>query len=225
MPLAGKPAAADAALAAVAGEVHQALGELEHTLVAGDGLVCLDDAGDLVFSPLTAGDIPAEAVMLKTELTEMLPCAPVVSLLIEPGQRTGSLACFTHAGGNAARSSEPPPLGELIAANPFWCYPRPPWPRKALPAFASGQPRALPRATWPSSPEPVSAPPSPSPPGSSGPSSPAGTVPAWCCSSTASHPGRGVEGLDLDRNRSGLRGAADARTVRRPGIGGGGLHG
>ncbi len=104
--LAGKPAAADAALAAVAGELHQALGELEHTLVAGDGLVRLDDAGDLVISPLTAEDIPAEAVALKTELTEMLPFAPIVSLLIELGQRTGFLDCFTHAGGKAARSSE-----------------------------------------------------------------------------------------------------------------------
>ncbi|MGO8889196.1 MAG: Tn3 family transposase [Streptosporangiaceae bacterium] len=104
--LAGKPAAADAALAAVAGELHQALGELEHTLAAGDGLVRLDDAGDLVISPLTAEDIPAEAVALKTELTEMLPFAPIVSLLIELDQRTGFLDCFTHAGGKAARSSE-----------------------------------------------------------------------------------------------------------------------
>jgi Tn3 transposase DDE domain len=104
--LAGKPAAADAALAAVAGELHQAMGELEHTLAAGDGLVRLDDAGDLVISPLTAEDIPAEAVALKTELTEMLPFAPIVSLLIELDQRTGFLDCFTHAGGKAARSSE-----------------------------------------------------------------------------------------------------------------------
>ena len=102
----GKPAAAEAALAAVAGELHQALGELEHTLAAGDGLVRLDDAGDLVISPLTAEDIPAEAVALKTELTEMLPFAPIVSLLIELDQRTGFLDCFTHAGGKAARSSE-----------------------------------------------------------------------------------------------------------------------
>jgi hypothetical protein len=102
--LTGKPAAADAALAAVAGELHQALGELERALAAGDGLVRLDDAGDLVISPLTAEDIPAEAVALKTELTEMLPFAPIVSLLIELDQRTGFLDCFTHAGGKAARS-------------------------------------------------------------------------------------------------------------------------
>ena len=92
--------------ATVAGELHQALGELEHTLAAGDGLVRLDDAGDLVISPLTAEDIPAEAVALKTELTEMLPFAPIVSLLIELDQRTGFLDCFTDAGGKAARSSE-----------------------------------------------------------------------------------------------------------------------
>jgi Tn3 transposase DDE domain len=82
------------------------MGELEHTLAAGDGLVHLDDAGDLVISPLTAEDIPAEGVALKTELTEMLPFAPIVSLLIELDQRTGFLDCFTHAGGKAARSSE-----------------------------------------------------------------------------------------------------------------------
>jgi len=45
-------------------------------------------------------------VALKTELTEMLPFAPIVSLLIELDQRTGFLDCFTHAGGKAARSSE-----------------------------------------------------------------------------------------------------------------------
>lgn len=84
--------------------MRQALGELEHTLAAGDGLVRLD-AGDLVISPLTAEDIRAEAVALKTELTEMLPFAPIVSLLIELDQRTGFLDCFTHAGGKAARSA------------------------------------------------------------------------------------------------------------------------
>jgi hypothetical protein len=45
--------------------------------------VRLDEADDLVISPLTAEDVPAEATALKAELTEMLPFAPIVSLLIE----------------------------------------------------------------------------------------------------------------------------------------------
>ncbi|MCE7011740.1 hypothetical protein LWC34_54345 [Kibdelosporangium philippinense] len=40
------------------------------------------EAGDLVISPLTADDVPTEATTLKAELTEMLPFAPIVSLLI-----------------------------------------------------------------------------------------------------------------------------------------------
>ncbi|GAP61484.1 transposase for transposon Tn1546, partial [Arthrobacter sp. Hiyo1] len=43
---------------------------------------------------------------LKTELTEMLPFAPIVSLLIELDKRTGFLGFFTHAGGKQARSPE-----------------------------------------------------------------------------------------------------------------------
>jgi TnpA family transposase len=75
-------------------------------LAAGDGPVRLDDGGDLVISPLTAEDVPAEAVALKAELTEMLPFAPIVSLLIEMDKRTGFLECFTHAGGKQSRSPE-----------------------------------------------------------------------------------------------------------------------
>jgi hypothetical protein len=59
-----------------------------------------------VISPLSAEDVPSEAMALKAELTEMLPFAPVVSLLIELDKRTGYLDCFTHAGGKQARSSE-----------------------------------------------------------------------------------------------------------------------
>ncbi|WP_405148999.1 Tn3 family transposase [Sphaerisporangium sp. NBC_01403] len=66
----------------------------------------LDEEGDLVISPLTAEDVPAEAIALKAELTEMLPFAPIVSLLIELDKRTGYLDCFTHAGGKQARSTE-----------------------------------------------------------------------------------------------------------------------
>jgi TnpA family transposase len=104
--LVGKPADADAALAQVTDELHIALGELESTLAEGDGPVRLDDEGDLVISPLSAEDVPGEAVALKAELTEMLPFAPIVSLLIELDKRTGYLDCFTHAGGKQARSSE-----------------------------------------------------------------------------------------------------------------------
>lgn len=82
-----------------------ALGELEQVLAAGDGPVRLNEDGDLVISPLTAEDVPTEAVALKAELTEMLPFAPIVSLLIELDKRTGFLDCFTHAGGKQTRTA------------------------------------------------------------------------------------------------------------------------
>jgi hypothetical protein len=104
--LVGKPADAVDALAEVEDELHTALGELEATLAEGDGPVRLDEAGDLVISPLSAEDVPSEALALKAELTEMLPFAPIVSLLIEMDKRTGFLDCFTHAGGKQARSPE-----------------------------------------------------------------------------------------------------------------------
>jgi TnpA family transposase len=104
--LVGKATDADTALAQLNDELRTALGELEQTLGEGDGPVRLDDDGDLVISPLSAEDVPSEAVALKAELTEMLPFAPVVSLLIELDKRTGYLDCFTHAGGKQARSSE-----------------------------------------------------------------------------------------------------------------------
>jgi len=104
--LVGKSADPARALAAVTDEWHDAVGELEQVLAGGDGPVRLDEAGDLVVSPLTAENVPAEAVALKAELTEMLPFAPIVSLLIELDKRTGYLDCFTHAGGKHARSPE-----------------------------------------------------------------------------------------------------------------------
>ncbi|MGH3857988.1 Tn3 family transposase, partial [Actinokineospora sp.] len=104
--LVGKPADPARALAAAEDELGQALGELEAVLAAGDGPVRLDEGGDLVISPLSAEDIPAEAMALKAELTAMLPFASIVSLLIELDKRTGFLDCFTHAGGKQARSPE-----------------------------------------------------------------------------------------------------------------------
>ncbi len=94
--LVGKPADAAQGLADAEGELHAALGELEATLGAGDGPVRLDGDGDLVISPLTAEDVPGEALALKAELTEMLPFAPIVSLLIEMDKRTGFLDCFIN---------------------------------------------------------------------------------------------------------------------------------
>lgn len=104
--LVDNPANPARALAAITDEWHEAVGELEQMLATGDGQVRLDEAGDLVISPLTAEDIPTEAIALKAELTEMLPFAPIVSLLIELDKRTGYLDCFTHAGGKHARSPE-----------------------------------------------------------------------------------------------------------------------
>lgn len=104
--LVGKPTDPDRALAEANDELGEALENLEEVLAAGDGPVRLDEAGDLVISPLTAEDVPAEAVALKAELTEMLPFAPIVSLLIELDKRTGYLDCFTHAGGKQTRGPE-----------------------------------------------------------------------------------------------------------------------
>lgn len=104
--LVDKPADPAAALAALTDEWLTAVGELEQMLAAGDGPVRLDETGDLVISPLSAEDIPTEAIELKAELTEMLPFAPIVSVLIEMDKRTGYLDCFTHAGGKQTRSPE-----------------------------------------------------------------------------------------------------------------------
>lgn len=104
--LVGKSADPARALAAASDELHEALGELEAVLAAGDGLVRLDEEGDLVIPSLSAEDFPSEAVSLKQELTEMLPFAPIVSLLVELDKRTGYLDCFAHAGGKQARSPE-----------------------------------------------------------------------------------------------------------------------
>ncbi|KAF0846838.1 Tn3 family transposase [Nocardia caishijiensis] len=105
--LVGRSADPGVALAAVVDELHTAVGELEAVLAEGEGPVRLDgESGDLIISPLTAEDVPAEAISLKAELTEMLPFAPIVSLLIELDKRTGYLDCFTHAGGQATRTPE-----------------------------------------------------------------------------------------------------------------------
>jgi len=104
--LVSKPTDAAAALDQMSEELHTALGALEQTLAGDDGPVRLDEDGDLVISPLSAEDVPRKAVALKYELTEMLPFAPIASLLIELDKRTGFLDCFTHAGGKQARSSE-----------------------------------------------------------------------------------------------------------------------
>ncbi len=104
--LVGKPADPGRALAVAVDELHEAVGELETVLAQGEGPARLDEGGDLVISPLTAEDVPAEAIALKAELTEMLPFAPMVSLLIELDKRTGYLDCFTHASGKQSRSPE-----------------------------------------------------------------------------------------------------------------------
>ncbi|MBX4171477.1 Tn3 family transposase [Rhodococcus pyridinivorans] len=104
--LVGKPADPAAALGQLEAELTEALGELERVLAEAGGPVRLDAAGELVISPLTAEDLPVEVADLKAELTEMLPFAPIVSLLIELDTRTGFLDCFTHAGGKQARPGE-----------------------------------------------------------------------------------------------------------------------
>jgi len=63
--LVGKSADSAQALAAATDELHTALAELETVLADGDGPVRLGEDGDLVISPLTAEDVPAESVALK----------------------------------------------------------------------------------------------------------------------------------------------------------------
>lgn len=104
--LVGKSEDPARALATLVEKWHDAVGELEKVLAEGDSPVRLDEQGDLVISPLTAEDIPSEAIALKAELTEMLPFAPIVSLLIELDKRTSYLDCFTHAGGKQTRTPE-----------------------------------------------------------------------------------------------------------------------
>jgi hypothetical protein len=60
--LVGKPADAGRALTEATDELGEALDGLEQVLAAGDGPVRLDSDGDLVISPLSAEDVPGEAV-------------------------------------------------------------------------------------------------------------------------------------------------------------------
>jgi hypothetical protein len=67
--LVGRPADARVTMAQAADELHEALSELERVLAQGNGPVRLDPQGELVISPLTAEEIPAQAKALKGELT------------------------------------------------------------------------------------------------------------------------------------------------------------
>nr|WP_246470219.1 Tn3 family transposase [Streptomyces olivoverticillatus] len=106
--LVGKPTAAPAVLERCK-ELAAAMADLEKVLSnrnASTGEVCLSDKGELIIPALSAEDVPAEAAALKDELAELLPLAPIASLLVELDRRTGFLDCFTHAGGKQARSAE-----------------------------------------------------------------------------------------------------------------------
>ncbi|MBV6697734.1 Tn3 family transposase [Kitasatospora aureofaciens] len=104
--LVGKSPDASEALALVMDELDAALGDLEGVLKRGDGPVRLNEAGELVISPLTAEDIPSEAEELYAELERMLPNVPIASLLVEMDRHTGFLDCFTHPGGKQTRSPQ-----------------------------------------------------------------------------------------------------------------------
>ncbi|MBB5109955.1 hypothetical protein [Streptomyces spectabilis] len=104
--LVGKSPDAFEALPLVMDELDEALADLEDTLKSGDGPGRLNDAGELVISPLTAEDIPSKAEELHAELERMLPNVPIASLLVEMDRHTGFLDCFTHAGGKQARSPQ-----------------------------------------------------------------------------------------------------------------------
>jgi TnpA family transposase len=107
--LVGKPASARAALEGCKEELQAAMGDLEKVLGnrrAGTGEVRLSDKGELIIPPLCAEDVPAEAASLRDELSELLPLAPIASLLVELDRRTGFLDCITRAGGKQSRSPE-----------------------------------------------------------------------------------------------------------------------
>lgn len=104
--LVGKPSGASIAIAQADEELRGALSDLERVLSSGAGPVRLGSDGELIIPPLSAEEIPPEAESLKTELIELLPYAPIASLLIELDRRTGFLDCFTHAGGKQARTPE-----------------------------------------------------------------------------------------------------------------------
>jgi hypothetical protein len=108
--LVGKPASGRAALEGCKEELESAMGDLETVLGNGSkaevGEVRLSEKGELIIPPLSAEDVPAEAASLRDELSELLPLAPIVSLLVELDRRTGFLDCITHAGGKQSRSAE-----------------------------------------------------------------------------------------------------------------------
>jgi Tn3 transposase DDE domain len=105
--LVGKPADGTAALATPEAELHTALADLEAQLAAdGPTGVRLNADGELIIPPLAGEDTPAEADMLRDELSGMLPVVPIASLLVEVDARTGLTDHLTHAAGKATRSPE-----------------------------------------------------------------------------------------------------------------------
>jgi hypothetical protein len=74
--LVGKSTDAGAELDKAEVELRTALTDLERVLAVGVGPVRLGKGGELIIPPLSAEDIPAEAEVLKADLTELLPFAP-----------------------------------------------------------------------------------------------------------------------------------------------------
>ncbi|GAA3034121.1 hypothetical protein GCM10020000_09250 [Streptomyces olivoverticillatus] len=84
--------------------------------------------GELIIPALSAEDVPAEAAALKDELAELLPLAPIASLLVELDRRTGFLDCFTHAAWQAGPlcGAEAQPAGGAHRRVPALPAPGPP---------------------------------------------------------------------------------------------------
>ncbi|GAA4967290.1 Tn3-like element TnAs3 family transposase [Actinoplanes utahensis] len=106
--LVGKPMAAADALALADDELHTALADVEALLSAGGdtGQIRLTGDGELIIPQLSAEDIPAEADLLRDEMTGMLPKVPFASVLVEVDARTGFLDHLVHAGGKVSRPAE-----------------------------------------------------------------------------------------------------------------------
>jgi TnpA family transposase len=87
-------------------EMHRNLEDLEAVLAGGAGPIRLSDDGELVIPPLSAESVPADADILRDELTELVPRPRLASLLIEMDSRIGFTEALVHAGGKVARSPE-----------------------------------------------------------------------------------------------------------------------
>jgi len=81
--LTGKPATFAERLNEIETEMARYLDDLEALLADPDGPVCLDDAGELHLSPLTAEKVDPAVVVERDGVVARLPIVPLTEVLIE----------------------------------------------------------------------------------------------------------------------------------------------